>query len=194
MPEELRNHELVTLAVYLVGGDAHEVDTEDVAIKADELAPGRFTWRKYRDQINIEIIRAFLSDAKKPKNGGYLIGTGNTGWLLTGAGLSFVTANLIRLKTIHDRGARLGAEERRRRTREHDRLLSTAAFQKYSAGEQSAISMRDAEAAFRLNEYIVGEARRRKVQKLVNTFADDEELGGAIRFLAALACGETGDD
>jgi hypothetical protein len=74
---QLANHEIVTLAVYLLGGEAHKVDTEDIAKKSNELAPGRFTWRKYSDQINIEHIRAFLSDAKKPKNGAYLTGVGN---------------------------------------------------------------------------------------------------------------------
>jgi hypothetical protein len=33
----------------------------------------------YRDQINIEIIRAFLSDAKKSKYGALLSGTGSVG-------------------------------------------------------------------------------------------------------------------
>jgi len=42
------NREIVTLAVYLLGGDAHWVDTEDIAKKANELAPGRFTWRNLR--------------------------------------------------------------------------------------------------------------------------------------------------
>ena len=39
MSEQLRGHELVTIAVYLVGGDTHGVDTEDVAIKVNELSP-----------------------------------------------------------------------------------------------------------------------------------------------------------
>ncbi len=67
----LTNHEIVTLSVYLLGGDTQYVGTEDIAVKANELAPGRFTWRKYRDQINIENVRTFLSDARIQKNGGY---------------------------------------------------------------------------------------------------------------------------
>jgi hypothetical protein len=67
----LANHEIVTLAVYLLGGDSQRIDTEDIAKKVNELAPGRFTWRKYLDQINIENVRTFLSDAKKSKNGCY---------------------------------------------------------------------------------------------------------------------------
>jgi hypothetical protein len=72
--EALSNHEIVTLAVYLLGGDSKRIDTEDVAVKANELAPERFAWRKYPNQINIENVRTFLSDAKKLKNEAYLIG------------------------------------------------------------------------------------------------------------------------
>jgi hypothetical protein len=61
------NHELVTLAVYLLGGDSKPIDTEDVAIKTNELAPRRFTWRKYPDQINIDTVRKRLWDATNKK-------------------------------------------------------------------------------------------------------------------------------
>ena len=94
----LANHEIVTLAVFLTGGDSKTVDTEDVAVKANELAPGRFTWRKYKDQINIEIVRAFLSDAKKPKYGCLLTGAGKNGWMLTEAGVQFVRQHVDETK------------------------------------------------------------------------------------------------
>ena len=48
--------EMVTLAVYRLGGAQRAVDTEDVAVEAHKLAPGRFSWRKYPDQINLELI------------------------------------------------------------------------------------------------------------------------------------------
>ncbi|MFZ0829061.1 MAG: hypothetical protein WAO02_16730 [Verrucomicrobiia bacterium] len=51
----LSNHEIVTLAVYLLGGDSKRIDTEDIAVKANELAPGRFNWRKYRDQTAAQL-------------------------------------------------------------------------------------------------------------------------------------------
>jgi hypothetical protein len=71
----LSNIEIVTIAVYLLGGDSKYVDTEDIAFKANELAPGRFTWRKYPEQINIDNIRKRLSDAKSENKGGYLLGS-----------------------------------------------------------------------------------------------------------------------
>ena len=56
----LANHELVVLAAYLAGAQSNSVDTEDIAIKANDLAPGRFSWRKYKDQINIDTVRKRL--------------------------------------------------------------------------------------------------------------------------------------
>jgi len=74
-PLDLANYEIVVLAAYLSGGQYRYVDTEDIAVKANEIAPGRFSWRKYKDQINIETVRKRLWDAAKPEKGQYLIGT-----------------------------------------------------------------------------------------------------------------------
>ena len=56
----IANDKIVVLAAYLAGGAQRLVDTEDIAIKANDLAPGRFSWRKYPDQINIESVRKRL--------------------------------------------------------------------------------------------------------------------------------------
>src|SRR5436190_9077717 len=86
---ELANHELVVLAAYLAGAQSQSADTEDIAVKANELAPGRFTWRKYKDQINIDTVRKRLWDATKEERGGLLIGSEKTGWRLTKSGYDF---------------------------------------------------------------------------------------------------------
>jgi hypothetical protein len=188
---QVKNHELVTLAVYLIGGDTQDVDTEDVAVKVDELSPGRFCWRKYPDQINIEIIRAFLSDAKKKKYGAFLTGTGTTGWLLTRAGLDFSLANAHRVAEAATPVERVSQGERRRRRNEQARVAASEAFQKFSGGDKGRVTKREVEAVFRLNDYIVGEARQKKVQRIVNALADDDEVGPAIQFFADLALKET---
>jgi len=69
----LTNHEIVTLAEYLLGGDTQYVDTEDIAVKANEIVPGRFAWRKFPNQINIENVRTFHSDAKNRRMEGILL-------------------------------------------------------------------------------------------------------------------------
>ena len=72
--------------------------------EANELAPGRFTWRKYKDQINLEVVRVYLSDAKKKAKGAYLIGSGNSGWTLSEAGLAFAREHVDEVERSAARG------------------------------------------------------------------------------------------
>src|SRR5258706_12932137 len=93
---QVTQSQLVALALYLLGGEATLVDTEDVAVRVHELAPGRFSWRKYTDQINLELVRVALSDACK--GGEALVsGTGRTGWSLTAAGRRWAHDNISAL-------------------------------------------------------------------------------------------------
>ncbi len=76
------NHELVTIAILLLGGDSRPVDLEDIAVQVNDLAPGRFAWRKYTSQINIKYVDDALRDAKKIKNGSYVLKSSKDEWLL----------------------------------------------------------------------------------------------------------------
>ena len=66
---------------YLAGAAQKATDTEDIAYKANEIAPGRFTWRKYKDQINLALIYKHLWDLTKADKGDYITGTEKEGWL-----------------------------------------------------------------------------------------------------------------
>src|SRR5438132_13427511 len=78
--------ELVTLALYRLGGAQRAIDTEDVAMEAHRIGPGWFSWKKYLDQINLELVRINLVHAKE---NGLAIGLGRTGWRLTQKGLKW---------------------------------------------------------------------------------------------------------
>jgi hypothetical protein len=179
------NHEIVTIVVYLLGGESLPVDTEDVAVRANEIAPGRFLWRKYPDQINIENVRTFLKDATRPKNGGYLAGSGRRGWLLTEAGREFAKVRVNDLRGVDLSREPLSQKERTWRRGERARMLAEEAFRKFQEGGTDAVSSREAEAFFRVDDYVVGKARERKIVRVVNTFGDDPELGSAVKELAA---------
>lgn len=187
MNRDLANHEIVTIAVYLLGGEREPVDTEDVAKKVNELAPGRFTWRKYKDQINLEVVRVYLSDAKKKTKGAYLIGLGNTGWTLSEAGLAFVRTNVGAVEALGTLGPRKAVgQDRVRLQRERARLMSTDAYVKVVAGQQDEVTQRDAESFFRMDSYVRGEARRRRVATIANAHGEDAELGPVIKVLTDL--------
>jgi len=85
----------VVVAALLAGAKTASVDTEDIAMKANELAPGRFTWRKYKDQINIDTVRKRLWDATKPEKGSLLIGSEKMGWRLTKVGFVFARSGRL---------------------------------------------------------------------------------------------------
>src|SRR5438046_284213 len=122
------NHEVVVVAAYLAGGDSSYSDTEDVAMKANEIAPGRFTWRKYKAQINIETVRKRLWDATKQEKGGYLVGSERDGWILTGAGLKFCKENLRRFKQAAVPAVRRTRREQSWIGHERARMLAESAY------------------------------------------------------------------
>ena len=183
MQKALSNNEIVTLAIYLLGGKSESVDIEDVAMKASELAPGRFAWRKYPNHINIFTVASALSDARKAKNGRYVLGSIQKGWLLTEQGLKFAHANVDDLNQADLARKPQQINERQWQRKERVRMLADPAFAKFSTGSAGSITLQEAESFFRLNDYVVGKARERKVVRILNTFADDPELGELVKEL-----------
>jgi hypothetical protein len=167
------------LAVHLLGGGEGPVDTEDVAIKAYELAPTRFSWHKYPKQINLELVRVSLSDAKKKEKGQLLAGSGKTGWSLTPRGLKWATEAQktllgVDLSRTREEG-RGGSVDEQRWRRERERVLSTKAWDSWSRGGQQ-ISARDAAEVYRIDSYAVGRMRQLKITRLKSLFASDEDV------------------
>ena len=183
MKKPFSNIELITIAVYLLGGDSKYVDTEDVAIKTNELAPGRFTWRKYPDQINIDNVRKRLSDAKKPEKGGYIFGSFTDGWALSEHGYKFCKKRVNELKGANISRPPLNKKEMAWRRHEKTRMLTTIAFEKVNKKNPNAVTAQEAETFFRLDDYVTGKARERKLDRIVNAFREDPDLNEVIEIL-----------
>jgi hypothetical protein len=180
----LSNHEVVTLAVYLLGGDTKPVDTEDIAIKANKIAGARFTWRKYPNQINLGNVRWSLWDAKKPKNGAYLLELGKDDWQLTEAGLEFAKRAARNLKGMDLSRQPISARDRQWQRNERARMSSTEAFTKIHGGAADTVTMREAEEFFRIDAYVTTNSREQKITRALSAFGNDEELGIAVKLLA----------
>lgn len=187
----LSSRDLVVLTVFLLGGDSEPIDTEDVAKRVNELAPGRFTWVKYPDQINIELVRTYLSDAKKPKHGALLSGTGNTGWRLTAAGQKFASEKQTVAKQPFRRERKLSAADAAWLRCERERWIGSDAFSKHAGGRTEEVTKQEAEALFRLDDYIVDRLREKKIGRVVNAFRDDAELCELVETLATRVMRET---
>ncbi len=172
--QALTNIQVVVLALYGLGGDDHPVDTEDVAVKANSIAPGRFAWRKYPEQISLEHVRVFLSDGKKAKYGSLVDGDGTRGWYLTAAGATWASANRGFLEGGLEERQRTDRDTKRRLQIERTRIVELQAWDKYQRGEP--VSLREAEAVFRLSEYVRGKRRQLLLDRMQTLMRDDREF------------------
>ena len=182
---KLTRPEAVTLAVFVIGGADSPVDTEDVAVHVAEIAPGMFSWRKYPDFIDKEIVRVALSDARLKKH--WVVGSHDKGgWLLTPTGQEWARDNEKALNEFTDLS--FSDRDSRQLMRERSRLLISEAFEQVSAGAHiSEISPDAADAFFRINVYVDGQARERKITRIENLFGNDPELGQTVQVLADIA-------
>ena len=183
MKKPFSNIELVTIAVYLLGGDSKYVDTEDIAVRTNELAPGRFAWRKYPDQINIQNVGKRLSDAKNPDKGGYITGSYIDGWILSENGLEFCKKRIKDLEGASISRPPLNKKEMAWRRHEKTRMLATVAFEKVNNKNPDAVTAQEAESFFRLDDYVTGKARERKLDRTINAFREDPDLNEVIEIL-----------
>jgi hypothetical protein len=188
--------EVVALAAFLLGADRHPVDTEDIAMKAAELAPGRFSWRKYPEQINLEWVRVRLSEGKGDEYG-WLEGKGQEGWTLTPKGQKWAREAahtlLGRQLSSHRESSGLGAVDERRKRRERARILATSAWRSWQ-GQREAITEREAQDVFRIDSYSVGRMRHMKVTRLASLFEGDSEIEPFLSHLATLLADRDSDN
>jgi hypothetical protein len=180
----LTNPQVASIAVYLLGGKSKYIDTEDVALKAFELAPERFAWRKYPDEIDLGAVKYACSDARKPNFGGLLIGSPTKGWMLTEEGLVYAKAARKRLTAARTKRERVSGQDKRLVSIEKTRLLSTTAYEKYATGRLSEVTIDEAWSFFRVNDYITGKSRTQKIIRIKNLFASDSDLGELVQYLA----------
>lgn len=180
--QELTNIKLVVLALWVLGGDAGPVGTEDVAMKAHELAPGRFSWRKYPEQVSLEHVRVYLSDAKKPKYGTLVGGDGTRGWHLTSSGTRWAAARGATITSGMAGRDRVDRDAEERRRLERIRLAGLPAHTKYLQG--STVHIREAEAVFRINEYVNPARKKLLVDRMCSLFDLDEQLGQFVEDMA----------
>ncbi len=178
------NVAIVTVALFELGGSTNSKDTEDIAVKSNEIAPGRFAWRKYKDQINLDAVRKRLWDAKKKWH--FITGSETDGWMLTEDGVRFARSSIPTIKQGNLFRMPLNEKEKRWRKREKVRLHASDAYLKVTRGDIPSISQRDAENVFRIDDYITGDARSKKIDRLLNEFSDDNELKPFLDIVAQL--------
>jgi len=184
LTEYTKQIDVVMLAVYLLGGEKRSIDTEDVAIKSHELAPGMFSWQKYPDQINLEIVRVNLSNAKKPEYREMLSGSGREGWRLTSRGIDWIASDgqlLLEQDALSwdSKRTNAGSVDSVRKRREKKRILSSSAWASWNDGEP--LNQQETQLIFRIDEYATEKMAEIKIVRMRSLFEEDEEIGAFLR-------------
>lgn len=194
--EILRNQDLVVLALYELNGDDSPVELEHIAYKVSALAPGRFNWRHYPEQIDIERVRVRLSDNKKAEHGRRVAGGGKSGWWLTAAGLVWAVKASKEVSLTAQARPPIDATENRRRNIELVRIQNLPAWDKFQSSQLASATLAEAEAVFRLEEYVEGDRRKQIVDRGLNLFSSDEQISEFLQEMATvvLPARENADD
>lgn len=169
---KLSNLQIVVVVVARLGGDTQSIHTEDVAIEASAIAPGRFTWRKYPERVDLELVRRSLAKVTE-KQPPLLVGNARRGWMLSKHGLRWIERNAKDIVALegYRRGSVSDALEM-----ERARLRETDVWRKYKSGLVDKLSLNDLYEFVRINEYF-SDAKRHERFTIVATAVDgDAEL------------------
>ena len=111
---KISNWEITVYALHILGGGLRYIPTEDIAVKCFEIAPDSFSWVKYPQYPDKDVVRRTLIAARDEKIGILVRGragrgrgkSGRTnagpaldGWSLTAAGAKWILENESRLAT-----------------------------------------------------------------------------------------------
>lgn len=170
----IRTIDYVVAALAALGGASRAVDIEDVAMEAHRLAPHRFSWRNYPEQVDIAGVRDGLSDARKKENGELVVGDRKHGWTLTEAGVAL--ANVVG-PSLLQRGS-VAVDERERvdvpvRAAERQRVMMSRALAKAQAGHLGNVSPQEIRELFRIDRYVTEEKYKQRVALVRNSLAED---------------------
>src|SRR6266700_2295494 len=86
--KKITSKHIAVIALLQLDGSERAVDMEDLAMKMAELAPGRFNWKKYPEQIHIESVRSSVKKLLEAKPR-LAAGGVRDGWMLTPAGIAW---------------------------------------------------------------------------------------------------------
>jgi len=176
--KKIKNIELVTLALYQMGGTNKSIDTEDIAIKADEIDNQRFKWRnkKYKEFIDRGLILESLNAARVRKIGSFLKGNDDKGWILTTDGLKFCKNSKHKFNHTVIRKKRLSKIDKKYLIREEDRIKRSEAFNKYFNGKKKDISKEEIKRLFKVDDYTSKSDLQRRIVNLLDNFKDEDNI------------------
>ena len=180
----MKKYELAVLAMHTLDGGDIALDIEDIAMKCEQISPGTFAWRKYKDQINLELVGFAVRDAKKEKYGAYVTGTHAKGWRLTPAGVKLGKELLSAsesLKNVQVSPSRDHSIQTKRANAEINRILDSQAFLDWRATKEP--SKKSISQLLKINTYSSEELVSIKLSRLEKLRGLDAEIDDFLDFL-----------
>ena len=185
----MRKFELITLAMYILDGGNKALDIEDIAMECEKLAPGVFGWRKYKDQINLELVGFAVRDAKKKAYGQRVSGSHAKGWRLTSEGILLAKELLDKdeqLKTLNVQPTKSRNLEVTRASAEIKRVIESRAFKNWSESGESTESQLS--QLLRINAYSDQESINIKIARLTKLldFEQSNDINEFIKYVISI--------
>lgn len=150
-----------------------------------KLAPHKFRWRKYADQVDLAQVRDGLSDARKPSNGELVVGDRKHGWTLTPDGQRLAATLPLALSDGAPTSEQLRLDVPVRAAERH-RVLNSRAWRKVEAGDGSSVTPQEIRELLRVDRYVSDEKYQQRLAIVLSAFADDERVQASIRELDRL--------
>lgn len=178
MPKKIKNIELVTIALYQLGGTTKSKDTEDIAVQADKIDPERFKWknRKYKKYIDKSLVLESLKAAKNRAIGSFLSGNDDKGWMLTSTGLKFSKNSKNLFSGLVVRKKRLTKIEKNYLLREEYRIINSEAYIKYFDNRKKDINQNDIKKLFKVDDYTSLKDLDKRIINLLDNFPENHEI------------------
>lgn len=167
------NSDITVIALYQLGGALRYIHLEDVAVKAAELSPKAFSWKKYPERINPESVRIALKRELGARTK-RVLGSIRHGWMLTPQGLSWCLENA---------SAETNQSPIEQIYKEIARIKKSEAFNKVTAGRVKEITDNDLKALLRIDEYFSPRNRSERILALANAAVIDHQLSPVLTTL-----------
>ena len=172
----LPNLDIVTIALFILGNGTKSFDKEEIATKADEIAPIRFRWKTNPNMVSDGLVWDALSNARKK---GYVL-ENTTKYLLTVEGVKFAQENIYKIKNYDQTRSRYSKKDKEVYENTKIRILNSSIYSKAMENKLEEVNANEFQSFFRINEYMDNKQIKEKIHKLKNMFTDDKDLKNII--------------
>ena len=170
------NGELAVIAIAKLGGRTLPIDLEDIAIELFDIAPHKFSLKKYPNHVDIHIVRVSISHMALDKTPPYISGSIKTGYMLSPYGIKWID-ELGDIPPDMLTGAFRKGSELHSLDYEVRRIKKTNAYKYVMKGDLEKLNMNSLREFLRINEYFT----KKKVTNRINIVDNASELDETVR-------------